>query len=49
MSVEKPLVLPWVIEEGFLETVGKEGRSEWRQGMCEGPDLTAQHVSGIQK
>lgn len=45
VSVEKPSVLPWVIEEGFLETVGKEGHSEWRQGMREGPEPTAQHLS----
>lgn len=53
VSVEKPSVLkPWVIKEGFLETVGKGWggwHSEWRQGMREGPEPTAQHVSGIQK
>ena len=49
VSVEKPSVLPWVIEEGSLERVGKEGHSEWRQGMREDPEATAQHVSGIQQ
>ena len=49
VSVEKPSVLPWVIKEGSLERVGKEGHSEWRQGMREDPEATAQHVSGIQQ
>ena len=49
VSVEKPSVLPWVIEEGSLERVGKEGHSEWRQGMCDDPEPTAQHVSGTQQ
>ena len=49
VSVEKPSVLHWVIEEGSLERGGKEGHSEWRQGMREDPEATAQHVSGIQQ